>query len=89
MAFDRSEDGELLAAFGPVDEQSEERAVRLAKTLATKHVGVIAWFREGTRTSESMARHDAVREGRPARDGIAMARQWSSPTMPAWRCGAT
>ena len=39
MAFDRSEDGELLTAYRPVDQQSEERAVRLAKTLATKHVG--------------------------------------------------
>jgi hypothetical protein len=46
MAFDRSEDGELLTAFGPADQQSEERAVRLARTSATKHVGVIAWFRE-------------------------------------------
>jgi hypothetical protein len=46
MAFDRSEDGELLTAFGPADQQSEERAVRLARTLTTKHVGVIAWSRE-------------------------------------------
>jgi hypothetical protein len=46
VAFDRSDDGELLTAFGPADQQSEERAVRLARTLITKHAGVIAWSRE-------------------------------------------
>ena len=46
VAFDRGEDGELMTAFGPADQQSEERAIRLAKTLSTKHVGVIAWSRE-------------------------------------------
>lgn len=46
MAFDRGEDGELQTVFGPADQQSEERAIRTAKALATKHVGVIAWSRE-------------------------------------------
>ena len=46
VAFDRGENGELFPAFGPADQQSEERAVRLAKSLAMKHVGVIAWSRE-------------------------------------------
>ena len=46
VAFDRDEEGELQAAFGPADQQSEERAIRTAKALATKHVGVIAWSRE-------------------------------------------
>jgi hypothetical protein len=41
MAFDRDEEGELQTVFGPVDQQSEERAVRIAKGLA----GVIAWSR--------------------------------------------
>lgn len=45
VAFDRGEDGELFVAFGPVDKQSEERAVRTAKTLFSNHVGVIAWRR--------------------------------------------
>jgi hypothetical protein len=45
-AFDRGEDGELFAAYGPAEQQHEERAVRIAKSLATKHVGVIAWSRE-------------------------------------------
>lgn len=45
-AFDRNEDGELIPAFDPQQQQSEERAVRLAKALATKHTGVIAWSRE-------------------------------------------
>jgi hypothetical protein len=46
VAFDRGEDGELFPAFGPTDQQSEERAIRTAKALATKHVGVIAWSRD-------------------------------------------
>lgn len=45
-AFDRADDGELVAAYGPEQQQSEERAVRVAKSLATKHAGVIAWSRE-------------------------------------------
>lgn len=46
VAFDRNDDVGLVPAFGPADQQSEERAVRLAKTLATKHTGVIAWSRD-------------------------------------------
>ena len=46
MAFDRGEDGELFAAFGPADQQSEERAIRTARQLSTKHAGAIAWSRE-------------------------------------------
>jgi hypothetical protein len=45
-AFDRREDGELVPAYGPAQEQSEERAVRVARKLAENHVGVIAWSRE-------------------------------------------
>lgn len=45
-AFDRDEEGELQAAFGPAEQPSEDRAVRTAKSLATKHAGVIAWSRE-------------------------------------------
>jgi hypothetical protein len=45
-AFDRGEDGELFPVYGPAEQQSEDRAVRTAKSLATKHVGVIAWSRE-------------------------------------------
>ncbi|MER9353310.1 hypothetical protein NKJ86_10315 [Mesorhizobium sp. M0025] len=46
VAFDRCEDGELFAAYGPTDQQSEERAVRTAKALSSGHVGVIAWSRD-------------------------------------------
>ncbi len=45
-AFDRGEDGELFPIYGPAEQQTEERAVRVAKSLATKHAGVIAWSRE-------------------------------------------
>ncbi|MES0049220.1 hypothetical protein [Mesorhizobium sp. M0053] len=45
-AFDRGEDGELFTAYGPSDQQSEERAVRTAKALSSSHVGVIAWSRD-------------------------------------------
>lgn len=46
VAFDRDEEGELQPAFGPAEQVREERAVRTAKGLAEKHVGVIAWSRE-------------------------------------------
>jgi len=46
MAFDHDEDGELQVAFGPAEQQSEERAIRTAQALASKHAGVIAWSRE-------------------------------------------
>ena len=45
-AFDHNQDGELIPAFDPQQQQSEDRAIRLAKGLATKHAGVIAWSRE-------------------------------------------
>ncbi len=44
--YDRGEDGELVAVYSPAEQQSEERAIRTAKMLATKHAGVIAWCRE-------------------------------------------
>lgn len=43
VAFDRGEEGELFTAYGPTDQQSEERATRAAKALAG---GVIAWSRD-------------------------------------------
>ena len=49
VAFDRDEDGELKPVYGPAEQQSEERAVRTARALADKHVGVIAWSQSGDR----------------------------------------
>jgi hypothetical protein len=46
MAFSRSDDGELVPAFDAAQFDSEERALRAARELADKHVGVIAWSRE-------------------------------------------
>ena len=46
FAFDRGGDLELFPAFGPADQQTEDRAIRTARALADKHVGVIAWSRE-------------------------------------------
>jgi hypothetical protein len=46
VAFDHDEEGELFAVFGPQDYPTEDRAVRTARSLADKHVGVIAWSRE-------------------------------------------
>lgn len=46
-AFDPDEEGELQPVQGyPMEMQSEDRAKRVAQTLATKHAGVIAWSRE-------------------------------------------
>jgi hypothetical protein len=46
VAFDRGDDGELFPIYGPADQQSEERAIRIAQALAGKHAGVIAWSRD-------------------------------------------
>lgn len=45
-AFDRDETGDLQPAFGPAEQQTEDRAIRTAKGLVGKHAGVIAWSRE-------------------------------------------
>ncbi|MEO8683246.1 MAG: hypothetical protein ABI414_00235 [Devosia sp.] len=45
LAFDKSEDGELLPAFEPREMRDEGTAIRTAKDLARRHVGVIAWSR--------------------------------------------
>ncbi|WP_244662021.1 hypothetical protein [Mesorhizobium huakuii] len=36
----------MFTAYGPTDQQSEERAIRTAMALAGQHVGVIAWCRD-------------------------------------------
>ena len=46
MAFDRSDEGELVPAFDAAQFDSEDRAMRSARELADKHVGVLAWSRE-------------------------------------------
>ncbi|MBD0416883.1 hypothetical protein [Oryzicola mucosus] len=48
QAFDRDDEGVLFSAFGPEQQQSEDRAIRTARALATKHVGAIAWCREAS-----------------------------------------
>ncbi|WP_404928132.1 hypothetical protein [Phyllobacterium calauticae] len=46
MAFDRSDNGDLIPAFEAVQFDSEERALRSGKNLAGQHIGVLAWARE-------------------------------------------
>jgi len=46
VAFDRADDGELFTAYGPTDQQSEERAIRTAKALASNQSEFIAWSRD-------------------------------------------
>ncbi|MBZ9683654.1 hypothetical protein LB524_14520 [Mesorhizobium sp. ESP6-5] len=58
MAFDRGQDGELFTGDGQTDQQSEKRAIRTAKTLASKHVGVIAWSRDADRALGDDGRHN-------------------------------
>lgn len=45
LAFDRSEEGELLPAFEPREMRDDGTAIRTAKDLARRHVGVITWSR--------------------------------------------
>lgn len=46
MAFSRSDEGELVPAFEPMQNESEDRAIQFARELAGKHAGVIAWVRD-------------------------------------------
>lgn len=46
VAFDVDDTGELQPVFGPAEQDSEERAIRMAKSLASRHAGVIAWTRQ-------------------------------------------
>ncbi|MER8504297.1 MULTISPECIES: hypothetical protein [unclassified Mesorhizobium] len=45
-ASDRDETGDLQPVYGPAEQKTEDRAIRTAKALATKHAGVIAWSRD-------------------------------------------
>ena len=45
-AFDRNDDGDLIAAFDPIAFDSEGRALRAARALEGKHSGIVAWSRE-------------------------------------------
>ncbi|RVK16246.1 hypothetical protein CN138_10545 [Sinorhizobium meliloti] len=46
MAFDENDDGDLIPAFEPIQIDTEERAVREARALSSRHAGVIAWSRD-------------------------------------------
>lgn len=45
LAFDKGEDGELMPAFEPREMRDEGTAIRAAKEMAHRHVGVITWSR--------------------------------------------
>ena len=46
MAFDENDDGDLIPALEPKQIDTEERAIREARALSSRHVGVIAWSRD-------------------------------------------
>ncbi|RVG29729.1 hypothetical protein [Sinorhizobium meliloti] len=46
MAFDENDDGDLIPAFEPKQIDTEERAIREARALSSRHAGVIAWSRD-------------------------------------------
>lgn len=45
LAFDKGEDSELVPAFGPREIRDEASAIRTAREMARRHVGVITWTR--------------------------------------------
>lgn len=45
LAFDKGEDGDLIPAFDAREMQDEASAIRTAKDMARRHVGVITWSR--------------------------------------------
>jgi hypothetical protein len=46
VAFDKSEDGQIVLAFEPRQSSSEDEAIRAADALADEHAGAVAWSRE-------------------------------------------
>lgn len=45
-AFTKTDDGELIPAFEPRQIDSEEKAMRIARSMAAEYAGVIAWSRD-------------------------------------------
>lgn len=46
VAFSRAENGDLVPAYDPMQFDTQEDATRMARYLATKRAGVLAWSRE-------------------------------------------
>jgi hypothetical protein len=45
-AYSKTDDGDLLPAFEPRQIETEEKAMRIARTMAGEYAGVIAWSRD-------------------------------------------
>ncbi len=53
VALSRADNGELVPAYNPMQLNSEEDAVSMARYLARQHAGVLAWtFEEQSGTGE-------------------------------------
>jgi len=46
MAFDKTEDGDLIPAFEAREMPDERRAISRARELSRQHAGVITWKRD-------------------------------------------
>ncbi len=46
VAFKRTDDGQLVPAYDPMQFDTEDDAIRMARTLAGSCAGVLAWSRE-------------------------------------------
>jgi hypothetical protein len=46
VAFSRADDGQLVPAYDPMQFDTPKDAIRMARYLAVKCVGVLAWVRE-------------------------------------------
>lgn len=45
-AFTKTDDGELIPAFEPRQIDTEEKAMRIARSMAPEYAGVLAWSRD-------------------------------------------
>lgn len=66
-AFDADETGHLQAVFGPAEQQSEDRAVRTANALASKHAAAIAWSHDANSAGRIRRADDPLCSRRRAR----------------------
>ena len=47
VAFTRTDDGELVPAYDPMQFNTEEHAIGMARSLAASCTRVLAWSRDG------------------------------------------
>lgn len=73
-AFTKTDDGQVVPAFEPRQVDTQERAVREERLMASQFAGVMAWSRDADPVLGERPAHDPVSGWRAAGDAIAQCR---------------